>query len=227
MSGICNSRHPQRFSSWHYAKLRLDLRPFSLYSRPRPPAFPGAQNARVWVNRYLIQGLGLLESQSLQRQGQCDQCPAPLSGPRLSPRQGQSRCRARRALGGSRLSVQSLPAWGSSSLRHGSAILSLSPFMVPEGKQADAAGLALGRYLNEIAENSRKTQPSGWGWQPWTPPSTWHGLLNSQLWGCLHGAAGSTPQPDGELLLHDPAQWAHKEAVGGHSAWLGPQWSRD
>lgn len=211
--------------------LRPDLRHFSLYAGPGPLAFPGARNARVRVNRYLIPGLGLLESQSRQRQGQCDQCPAPLPGscqvPASPPGQRQSRCRAGRALGGSRLSVQSLPAWGSSSLRHGSAILSLSPFMVPEGKQADAAGLALGRYLNEIAENSRKTQPSGWGWQPWTPPSNWHGLLNSQLWGCRHGAAGSTPQPDGELLLHDPAQWAHKEAVGGHSAWLGPQWSRD
>lgn len=58
---------------------------------------------------------------------------------------------------------------------------------------ADAAGLALGRYLNEIAENSRKAQSPGWGWQPWTPPFNWHGHLNSQLWGCLHGPAGRPP----------------------------------
>lgn len=56
--------------------------------------------------------------------------------------------------------------------------------------------------------------------------SNWHGHLNSQLWGRLHRPAGSSPPnptPDGELLLYDPAQWAHRELVGGHSDWLGPQ----
>lgn len=142
--------------------------------------------------------------------------PASPSG------QEQSRRRAGRALGGSSLNAQSLPAWGSSSLllRHGSAILSRSPFMVPEEKQADAAGLALGRYLNEIAENSRKTEPPGWGWQPWTPPSNWHGHLNSQLWGVSAWASWQHPPPN---LMESCCSFMIQPSGHTRRQWVGTQ----